>query len=165
MKRLFIILPILTAAFLLQGLQCLIAQDAVIIYGNISVVRGDLENLHFVVYGENIEPVKVPINKKGKFIFELPVDEVAMVRCSKPDYLTKRVRIDTHHAFATKVSSRYNKAVDFGLEMVPQSFKYEMEYEKPVANITFNERSGLLKIQYRYRKQRLIATNGLMVDR
>jgi len=131
-----------------------IAQDRIAVYGIVSVVAGDLSELNFVIYGKELEARRVEISKKGKFYFTVPVGKVAFIRCSKPGYLTKRVKIDTHHAFVTKENAKYNKSVDFDLEMIPQAYKTEMNYKGPVATISFDERSGLLKMAYNYEKSK-----------
>lgn len=133
----------------------MIAQDQIAIFGVVSVVSGDLEELNFVVYGKDLEARKVEISSKGKFFFTVPVDKVALIRCSKPGYLTKRVKIDTHHAFVTKANSKYNKSVDFDLEMIPQSYKSDLNFSGPVATISFDEDSGLLKMAYNYKKAKV----------
>lgn len=128
------------------------AQDQISVYGVVSVVAGDLEDLNFVVYGKEMEARRLDISKNGKFYFAVPVGTVALIRCSKPGYLTKRVKIDTHHAFVTKENSKYNKSVDFDLEMIPQSYTSDLNFKGPVATISFDERSGLLKMAYNYKK-------------
>ena len=129
-------------------------QEQIGVYGIVSVIAGDLSELNFVVYGKELEARRVEISKKGKFYFTVPVGKVAFVRCSKPGYMTKRVKIDTHFAFETKENAKYNKSVDFDLEMVPQSYA-NLDFMGPVATISFNERSGLLKIVYNYKTDKV----------
>ena len=140
------------------------AQDRVAIYGLLSILNGGQEDLSFVVYGEGLEARRIPISKKGRFYFEIPVDRVAFIRCAKPGYLTKRVKIDTHHAFVTKRNAKFNKAVDFDLEMIPQVYNSEMYFKGPVAVLSFNERSGLLKIEYNYKKGKSEEKRDLFVE-
>ena len=130
------------------------AQDQISVYGIVSVVAGDLDELNFVVYGKEMEARRLDISKKGKFYFTVPVGTVAFIRCSKPGYLTKRIKIDTHNAFVTKENSKFNKSVDFDLEMIPQSYRSDLNFEGPVATISFDERSGLLKMVYNYKKSK-----------
>ena len=158
-------LRILALAILILSCSLLsYGQDRVGIYGVVSVVKGSCEGLNFVVYGEGLVARKVEISRKGKFYFTLPVDQVAFIRCAKTGYLTKRVKIDTHFAFVTKYNARYNKEVDFDLEMIPQIYKAKEGYLGPIAYISFNKQSGLLKIKYDYRKREPNNMEGLIVE-
>lgn len=150
------------AALLVVGNQ-IFAQHTIVFFGKVEVVSGGHEDVHLVVYGDKVQAQHIPLSRNGKFAFEMPVDQKFVLRCSKPGYLTKRIHIDTENAYASQLGVRKNRGVDFDIELLPQRYKHHMEFASPVAQITFNERSGLLKIRYCYRKQRILAED-LVVD-
>lgn len=124
------------------------AQDQVVIRGKILCDVACTNHTFEVLEVSDWICLPLDIKASGQFTIKLAIGDRACLRFEQEGYLTKEVVVDTKHANLTRKAARKNRSLHFDVQMTPLLPDKDLVYAGPVGNISFQEKTGLMKVQF-----------------
>ena len=123
-------------------------QGQVTIKGELSSPEEIISRQTVTLLGQNGEEVPVNLCRNGHFKLSLPLDQVHVLRFTKPGCVTKQVRIDTRAA--CKKDPKKDRLVAFEVVLHEAEGQEAEQYAGAVGEIQFHKSNGRMKVRRDY---------------
>ncbi len=137
------------------------SQGQVIIKGELYSPEEIISQQKVTLVGQNGEEDPVDLRSNGHFKLCLPVDQVHVLRFSKPGCVTKQVRIDTRAA--CKKDPKKDRLVEFEVVLHETDGQEAEQYVGAVGEIEFHRSNGRMKVRREYAQRGDLAVTEEMV--
>ncbi len=117
MQRTFLLRVSLAAIAVLAEFSVWSQTPSVLVYGIVKdmTTRDSVPNAWIKLDGENGAPVKLTVNERGRYEFELTEEKVYLIRCGASGKVDKSVVVDTRGPTPEQWEGGYGMNVDFVL--------------------------------------------------
>ncbi len=136
------------AALVLLSAGSIQAQDRLVIKGSFSSQVRDAEaHVNVVLIASDGTQMPVDLSRNGKYKVNAPAADTYILRFAQPGCVTKEVLVNGNHANKKEFGER---TIKFDMALHADHPEMTMRYTGPVAEITFEEGTGEMKVLEQY---------------